>query len=147
MRNAIDVVLSRVSHAFRYLGRNIPYPLSVIMLQRTMSSGPQIKVIPKGHLLMDEKLVIKISGLTRQGDITLHAAITEGGNVFESCNYYTADGNGEVNLATQPSVAGSYKGTPTVLFLRITLNAFVMYCVFYDCRKLIGSFRMKNNEG
>ena len=143
MRNAIDVDPSRISvenvPSFRHLDRNIPYPFSVIMLQRTMSSGPRIKVIPEGHLLMDDKLEIKLSGLPRQGNVALHAAITEGGNVFESCNCYTADGNGEVNLATQPSVAGSYKGTPTILFHWITLNVFVIYCVFMTVGKLVVS--------
>ena len=94
---------------------HILYRLPVTMLHRTMSSGPQIKVHPDGHLLVDDKLEIKVTGLPQHQKTTLHAVITEGGNVFESCSCYTADDNGEVNLATQPSIAGSYTGRPTVL--------------------------------
>ena len=77
-----------------------------------MISEPHISVIPEGHLLMDDKLEIKISCLPKQRNITLHASIAEGGNVFESCCCFTTDDNGQVNLAAQPSISGSYEGNP-----------------------------------
>lgn len=62
------------------------------------------------HLLIDDKLDIKITGLNKKQDVTLHAVTKEGGRMFESCCCFTSDGNGEVNLATQPSLGGSYTG-------------------------------------
>lgn len=85
--------------------------LRTTMLQRrTFTSGPQLTVNPEGHLLIDDKLELKISGLDRQQKTTLHAVVREGKSVFESCCCYTADDSGEVNLVTQPSLAGSYTG-------------------------------------
>ena len=65
---------------------------------------------PDGHLLMDDKLEIKIVGLNKRQAVTLHAFIKESSSVFESCCCFTSDENGEVNLVTQPSIAGSYTG-------------------------------------
>ena len=79
---------------------------------RTMASGPHLTVNPEGQLLVDDKLELKICGLGRHQKATVHAVINEAGAMFESCCCYTADENGEVNLATQPSQAGSYTGEP-----------------------------------
>ena len=75
-----------------------------------MSAIPQLIVRPEGRLLMDDKLEIKITGLSKQQKTTLHAVSREGNSVFESCCCYTSDDNGEVDLATHPSLAGSYTG-------------------------------------
>ena len=81
------------------------------MLQsRTITTGPHLTIKPEGQLLIDDKLQLKISGLGKQQKTTVHAVINEGSAVFESCCCYTADDSGEVNLATQPSQAGSYTG-------------------------------------
>ena len=99
-----------------------PYQGAARMFQRAMSSGPQLSIKPQGHLLVDDKLEMKISGLGKQQKTTLHAVIKEGSNVFESCCCFTADNNGEINLATQPSLAGSYTGKGTIITEEITLH-------------------------
>ena len=80
------------------------------MQMRTISSGPTLSVLPEGQLLVDDGLQIKISGLERQQKTTLHAVIMEGTSMFESFTCFRADDGGEINLATQPSLAGSYTG-------------------------------------
>ena len=71
----------------------------------------RLMVNPCGHVMVDDKLEIKIVGLNKRQRVTVHAVTKEGNRVFESCCCYTSDGNGEVNLATQPSEAGNYTGT------------------------------------
>ena len=75
-----------------------------------MCAGPKLSVQPEGHLLMDDALKLKITELDKQQKTTLHAVIQEGSSVFESCCCYVADDSGEVDLATQPSISGSYTG-------------------------------------
>ena len=79
---------------------------------RTMSkrTTPELVIRPEGHLLIDDKLEIKVTGLAKHQRTTLHAVTREGNSEFESCCCYTSDENGEVNLATHPSLLGSYKG-------------------------------------
>ena len=60
--------------------------------------------------MIDSKLEIRIIGLNKRQAVTMHAVIKEDSRVFESCCCFTSDGIGEVNLATQPSLAGSYTG-------------------------------------
>ena len=59
---------------------------------------------------MDENLEIMILGLAKQQKATLHAVITEGRAVFESCCCFTSDDDGNIDLASHPSLAGSYTG-------------------------------------
>ena len=80
------------------------------MQMSTKSSGPTLSVLPEGQLLVDDGLQIKVSGLERQQKTTLHAVIMEGTSMFESFTCFRADDGGEINLATQPSLAGSYTG-------------------------------------
>ena len=80
------------------------------------TSRPQLIVRPDRHLLIDEELEIRITGLAKHQKTTLHAVTREGNSVFESCCCYTSDDNGEVNLATHPSLSGSYSGE-SFLFL------------------------------
>ena len=75
-----------------------------------MSTGPHVTVKPDGHLLMDDVLELGISGLAKQQRVTLHASLKEGNAIFESCCCFTADEYGEIDLATQPSLSGSYTG-------------------------------------
>ena len=75
-----------------------------------MSTGPHVTIKPDGHLLMDDVLELGISGLAKQQRVTLHALLKEGNAIFESCCCFTADEYGEVDLATQPSLSGSYTG-------------------------------------
>ena len=82
----------------------------VTPLRKSMSTGPHLRIQPEGHLLMDDVLELKISDLDRHQKTTLHATIREGNALFESVCCFTADENGEVNLATQPSLEGSYTG-------------------------------------
>ena len=87
---------------------------------RTMSTiPPQLVVRPNGQLLIDDNLEIKITGLAKHQKTTLHAVTREGSSVFESCCCYTSDENGEVNLATHPSLSGSYTGLYSFLALVI----------------------------
>ena len=81
------------------------------------TSAPQLVVRPDGHLLIDDKLEIKITGLAKHQKTTLHAVTRERNLVFESCCCYTSDDNGEVNLATHPSLSGSYLGKCFVLYI------------------------------
>ena len=80
------------------------------------TSRPQLIVRPDRHLLIDEKLEIRITCLAKHQKTTLHAVTRERNLVFESCCCYTSDDNGEVNLATHPSLSGSYSGE-SFLFL------------------------------
>ena len=89
---------------------SITYKQYSIMQRSTISSGPILSVLPEGQLLVDDGLQIKISGLERQQKTTLHAVIMEGTSMFESFTCFRADDGGEINLATQPSLAGSYTG-------------------------------------
>ena len=86
---------------------------------KTMIGTPRLVVRPEGHLLMDENLEIKITGLAKQQKATMHAVIREGKAVFESCCCYSADDDGNVDLTSQPSLAGSYTGTFSTFSLRI----------------------------
>ena len=93
-------------------------------LRRVMSTGPHVTIKPDGHLLMDDVLELGISGLAKQQRVTLHASLKEGNAIFESCCCFTADEYGDVDLATQPSLSGSYTGKQR-LFLRSTRSGFL----------------------
>lgn len=98
------------------ISRSLPQHLADTLnrqkqVTRVMSTLPQLVVKPEGQLLVDDKLEIKITGLRKHQKITLHAVIRDSSGVFESCCCFTADDKGEVNLATQPSLRGSYTGT------------------------------------
>ena len=93
-------------------------------LRRVMSTEPHVTVKPDGHLLMDDILELGISGLAKQQRVTLHASLREGGAIFESCCCFTANEYGEVDLATEPSLSGSYTGKQD-LSTRSTCSGFL----------------------
>ena len=71
---------------------------------------PKLIVRPDGQLLVDEKLEIIITGLAQHQKTTIHAVTRERDIMFESCCCFMSDENGEINLATQASLSGSYTG-------------------------------------
>lgn len=79
-----------------------------------------IVVIEPSECLVDEDIRIRIEGLRCYQDITIHAVFSKPDDVshtFDSYAKYTADRNGNIDVASQASVGGSYTGIdPTGLF-------------------------------
>ena len=69
-----------------------------------------ISVEPKSSLV-DTKVKILVSGLERKQNVTLQARIVgEKGEVFESYAHYIADKDGGIDVGSDSSFGGSYRG-------------------------------------
>lgn len=79
---------------------------------RTFSIATSTEVFIEAPVsLADEVLDIKIKGLPRKQNITLQAKLVDDSSKeFESHAFYQSDKDGEVHLASQPSMGGSYSG-------------------------------------
>ena len=60
--------------------------------------------------LIDERIVIKVTGLDENQPITLKASLSEGSMKFASYGCFTADHGGKVDLSKNPSTSGTYTG-------------------------------------
>ncbi|XP_060551670.1 acyl-coenzyme A amino acid N-acyltransferase 1-like isoform X2 [Ruditapes philippinarum] len=76
----------------------------------TREMAPEIAFKPNGHLLVDDRLEIKIDKLDSNQKVTVYAYLEEEKKTFESCGCFTADKQGIVNLGRQASVSGTYTG-------------------------------------
>ena len=72
--------------------------------------APEIAFKPNGHLLVDERLQIKIDKLESNQKVTVYAYLKEEKKTFEACGCFIADKQGTVNLGRQASTSGTYTG-------------------------------------
>lgn len=73
------------------------------------SNMAAITVTPK-EALVDEKVLIKITGLEQHQAVTLYAYLAHDDKVFASCASYVADDIGTVDVQKDASVQGTYTG-------------------------------------
>lgn len=67
-------------------------------------------IVDKEDPLVDEVINITIKGLQKSQVVTVRAEVTEKGQVFAGSGCFVAEGNGRVDLSTQRSTGGTYKG-------------------------------------
>ncbi|KAL5008200.1 hypothetical protein ScPMuIL_013781 [Solemya velum] len=73
--------------------------------------------ITPDEALVDEKVVINVTGLEKHQLVTLHASLTHDKKTFASCASYVADDTGTVSSERDTSVQGTYTGVePMGLF-------------------------------
>ncbi|KAL5008197.1 hypothetical protein ScPMuIL_013778 [Solemya velum] len=73
--------------------------------------------ITPDEALVDEKVVINVTGLEKHQLVTLHASLTHDKKTFASCASYVADDTGTVSSERDSSVQGTYTGVePMGLF-------------------------------
>jgi hypothetical protein len=60
--------------------------------------------------MFDTPVVITASQLAPKQKVTIQAKTDHASGKFESCGRFVADNNGNLNLATDPSISGSYEG-------------------------------------
>ncbi|XP_070830093.1 acyl-coenzyme A thioesterase 1-like [Chaetodon trifascialis] len=76
-----------------------------------MSSQVRLRLQPSARCLYDEPVQVKVAGLRPRQVVTIRARSTdEKGVEFSSSATYRADGSGEIDLDTDPSLGGSYVG-------------------------------------
>ncbi|XP_075470404.1 acyl-coenzyme A thioesterase 5-like [Ascaphus truei] len=76
----------------------------------TLSRAVTITAYPQSGLA-DERLQIKVLGLSPRQQVSLRAVVVdEQGCLFNSCAHYEADGTGNVDLHRDPSHGGNYTG-------------------------------------
>ncbi|XP_022617539.1 acyl-coenzyme A thioesterase 1-like [Seriola dumerili] len=76
-----------------------------------MSFQVRLRLLPSARCLFDEPIQVKVSGLRSRQVVALRARSTdERGVVFSSSATYRADGSGEIDLVSDPSLSGSYVG-------------------------------------
>ncbi|KAJ1104035.1 hypothetical protein NDU88_001450 [Pleurodeles waltl] len=86
------------------------------LCSRTLSLGSprtvaSITVHCPKPCLADEALGIRVQGLSPQQKVTLRALVeSEEEVLFDSCAHYQADGQGNIDLARDPSSGGHYTG-------------------------------------
>ncbi|KAK9409728.1 acyl-coenzyme A thioesterase 4-like [Crotalus adamanteus] len=114
----------------------------------------RILVLPSPACLYDDPNQVKIEGLSPLQEVTVAASLVdEGGNLFQSCAYYRAESNGELDLSYSPSLGGSYSGVEPMGLLwtlesktpykrlrkRNVLTPFYVTYEVYDGRGVTGS--------
>lgn len=73
--------------------------------------------VDKEDALVDDVIIISINGLQKNQLVTVRAEVIEKGQVFAGSGCFMADGSGKVDISTQPSTCGTYKGvSPMGLF-------------------------------
>ncbi|XP_052770009.1 acyl-coenzyme A amino acid N-acyltransferase 1-like isoform X2 [Mya arenaria] len=72
--------------------------------------APVFTVSPKGHLLVDDKLHIKLTGLPKEKKVTVYGFLEEEGKKFESNAWFETKSDGTVDLQIDPSTGGTYTG-------------------------------------
>ncbi|XP_069034223.1 acyl-coenzyme A thioesterase 2, mitochondrial-like [Embiotoca jacksoni] len=76
-----------------------------------MSSQVRLRLLPSARCLFDEPVQVKLGGLRSRQVVTMRARSSDDRGVeFSSSASYRADGDGEVDLDTDPSLGGSYVG-------------------------------------
>ena len=60
--------------------------------------------------MVDEKLTITVRGLDVGMKVTIKSFLVEGRFEFEAHAHYIANRRGEIHIAEQPSLGGSYTG-------------------------------------
>uniref|UniRef100_A0A8D3BU24 Acyl-CoA thioester hydrolase/bile acid-CoA amino acid N-acetyltransferase domain-containing protein n=1 Tax=Scophthalmus maximus TaxID=52904 RepID=A0A8D3BU24_SCOMX len=89
-----------MSYYFRSQGNN-----------RSMSSQVRLRLLPSARCLFDEPLRLTVAGLRSRQLVALRALATDDkGVAFSSSATYRADAGGDIDLARDPSLSGSYVG-------------------------------------
>ncbi|XP_063145976.1 acyl-coenzyme A thioesterase 1-like [Candoia aspera] len=71
----------------------------------------RVLVLPSPTCLYDDPVQVKIEGLSPLQEVTVRASLVdESGDRFQSCAYYRAERNGELDLSCSASLGGSYRG-------------------------------------
>lgn len=71
-----------------------------------------LHVLPGVRSLFDQPVHLTVTGLTARQTVELHSNLTDDkGFTFQASATYCSDINGEIDLAKQPSMGGSYSGT------------------------------------
>ncbi|XP_030628459.1 acyl-coenzyme A thioesterase 1-like [Chanos chanos] len=74
-------------------------------------SPAQLRLLPGPSCFFDEPVQVKVNGLSPQQKVELRCKVTDDkGVVYNSSGTYLADHNGEVDVSSQPSLAGSFTG-------------------------------------
>ena len=88
-----------------------------------LHSSPNLVVTPKTSLI-DQKVHIRLHGLEPNQRIRLVASVRENSIWFESSGLFIASDAGEIDLNRDPSLGGTYTGTPS---LSLSLRAVRQY--------------------
>ncbi|KAM9789448.1 acyl-coenzyme A thioesterase 5-like [Neosynchiropus ocellatus] len=76
-----------------------------------MSARVQLRLLPSARSLFDEPIQVRVSGLKSRQEVTIRARSTDDkGMGFTSMAKYRANGNGDINLARDESLSGSFLG-------------------------------------
>uniref|UniRef100_A0A8D3CCS7 Uncharacterized protein n=1 Tax=Scophthalmus maximus TaxID=52904 RepID=A0A8D3CCS7_SCOMX len=76
-----------------------------------MSSQVRLRLLPSARCLFDEPLRLTVAGLRSRQLVALRALATDDkGVAFSSSATYRADAGGDIDLARDPSLSGSYVG-------------------------------------
>lgn len=90
----------------------LPVFIVLCMISATVfaeTSRPQIIITP-GEAMMDQKVAIRLQNFIPDQVITLHTRLSYQGNQWTSQATYRVNSQGIIDLNTQPSMSGSYKG-------------------------------------
>lgn len=100
--------------------------------------------------MFDEPIQVKVAGLKSRQVVTMRARSTdEKGVVFSSSATYEADGNGEIDLVSDPSLSGSYTGVEPMGLLW-SMRADTMHKRFQKTKALnphVVKFSVHEEEG
>ncbi|XP_007437768.1 acyl-coenzyme A thioesterase 1-like [Python bivittatus] len=114
----------------------------------------RILILPSPACLYDDPVQVKIEGLSPLQEVTVGASLVdERGDLFQSCAYYRAERNGDLDLSCSPSLGGSYLGVEPMGLLwtlqsktpykqlakRNVLTPFCVTYEVYDGRGVTGS--------
>jgi dienelactone hydrolase len=102
-----------------YRSLMLPIFIVLFMISATVfaeTNRPQITITP-GEAMMDQKVTIRLQNFIPDQVITLHTRLSYQGDQWISEATYRVNSRGVIDLNTQPSLGGSYKGVePMGLF-------------------------------
>jgi dienelactone hydrolase len=92
--------------------------------ETTTASRAQIEIAPNPAFI-DEDVMIRVDGVPPGAHVTLRAEVNDdAGRVWEARGTYVADAAGSVNVASQESLGGTYRGCDAMgLFWSMKLEA------------------------
>ncbi len=101
--------------------RSLIFPVLIILIMISTNvfaeaNRPQIIITP-GEAMMDQKVTIRLQNFIPDQVVTLHTRLSYQGDQWTSHATYRVNSQGIIDLNTQPSLSGSYRGVePMGLF-------------------------------
>jgi dienelactone hydrolase len=112
---------TRIFHTRFGICRSLIFPAIMVLSMISANvfaetSRPQIIITP-GEAMMDQKVTIRLQNFIPDQVVTLHTRLSYQGNQWSSKATYQVNSRGIIDLGSQPSLGGSYKGVePMGLF-------------------------------